>query len=229
MPWGWALAAAALCAGIWLDAGGVSCAAMIGGGSTGLGMMESAGLDDGGLTAPATASRSNWMPCLMDARALSAIAADCPLGMPKDGSPALPGSTPNAVSDPDFIALGISVGVAAFDSAPLPPPYPSPASGGGVGWGDDFWMAASGWAVERLDDLIKVAENTDDPDKWWIIDPSRLANGDIYVKDAVPALAVVALLAAGFLVFGLARRRRRAAWVRRIKRNAQRQRPPFSS
>ncbi|MBV8120621.1 MAG: hypothetical protein JO081_11875 [Alphaproteobacteria bacterium] len=129
----------------------------------------------------------------------------------------MPGPASGAVADLDVEAPEISPGMAAFDSTPLQSSF------------DGFWITASGAALERLDDLVKERQNTDDPNPWWIIDPSWLAEGDIYVKDAVPALAVAALLVAGLLLLGLARRRHRIALARRIKRSASRPRRRFPS
>jgi len=60
-------------------------------------------------------------------------------------------------------------------------------------------------------------------------DASSVITGDFRIEDAVPALAVVALFVAGLLLLWLVRRHRRAAFVRRIKRNVSRNRQPYRS
>jgi hypothetical protein len=207
---------------VWFGAAEVPRAATIGDALTGRGIGESGTLAVGGFTDPATAAVRSFpdeasMSCLLDAQTPGASDADCPGRTRKDRSAPLPGLASGAVSDLDVEALGISAGIAAFDSTPLQSSF------------DGFWITASGAALEQLDDLVKERQNVDDPNAWWIIDPSWLAEGDIYVKDAVPALAVVALSVAGLLLFGLVRRRRRTALARRIKRSAGRRRPRFRS
>jgi hypothetical protein len=207
----WPLAITALCAGLGLGAGVVTRAATIGGDAAGIGMVELGGPADRRLTDPVTANPSRSMPCLIDVPTHGAIAADCLAGIRNDGSPAFFSRTPDPISDLDIAALP------PFDSAALQSSF------------DGFWLTAGSSAVAQFDDPLKPRETTDDPDPWWAIDLSSVAKGDIYVKVAVPALAVVALLVAGLLLFGLARRRRRAAWARRIKQSAGRQQPPSSS
>jgi hypothetical protein len=211
------LAITAICAGLWFGALAVTRAATIGGEPTGLGIVEAGGGADRRLPDPVTATRLKSMPSAIDARSPGAIAADRFDGTRKDGSAAFFGRALNPISDLDIAALGIPAGLPPVDSEALQSLF------------DDFWLTASSSTIERLDAPLKARQASDDPAPWWAIDLSWLAKGDIYVEVAVPALALVALLVAGLLLFALARRRRRTAWARRIKRSAGRQRPRSSS
>jgi hypothetical protein len=84
---------------------------------------------------------------------------------------------------------------------------------------DDFRTSLSDALGNPTDGSVTPADD----------DPSSIITGDFSIEDAVPALAAAALFVGGLLLLWLLRRHRRAAFVRRIKRNTGKNRRQLGS
>jgi hypothetical protein len=171
-----------------------------------------AGLDDGGDGAAEGSSIAQMLAlprrCAGDAEVLRPPGVDCAAASPGDRAASLPSSGSASALIAGLVAppFEIGTGAIAFDIAPIQSAFAG------------FRTQPSGIWADRLDDLVSVADQTDDKN------PSWATGGDIFAKYAVPALAALALLVAGLLLGGFMRWRRRVALARRIKRNSARSR-----
>ena len=77
---------------------------------------------------------------------------------------------------------------------------------------EDFASVSGGVSIDLIGDLVTAPTGTADST------PPSVADDDLLFKDAVPVLAALGLLAAGFLLLRLGRRHRRAVVARRVKR-----------
>jgi hypothetical protein len=211
MTRGCRLIGAALVAAGWLCASGVSHPRSTESGVIEFGSPElaasfddrvsDAGAHDGSL---ATKAFTIATSCIVGSRLRAGSGVECAGTTLNDRFILLADRKPGSTDDLDATPFGISAGATRFDGA-------APQSSF-----DDFSIASSGVSADPKDDLLEARYETPKPGPWWI--PKR----DVY-PDAVPALSALALLVAGLLVLGLARRRRRSAWARRIKRSSDRQ------
>ncbi|HXC90307.1 MAG TPA: hypothetical protein VNV18_09085 [Stellaceae bacterium] len=85
----------------------------------------------------------------------------------------------------------------------------------------DFYAVTSALALEVAGDLVVPLSEADRTAA------SSVEDGDLLARDAVPALAVLALGAAGFLLLAILRRHHRIVLARRVKRSVARSRRPL--
>ena len=193
------VAGAAMCAG-----GGSRAAPTIGG------FLDAAGFalaadGDGGFSLAPTAG--GWLATEAPAIRTAGVNDDGFAGGPSaDGIEASSTERATAGATADFVSGasgdGVVTGALAdwigFDTARMPAPMA------------DFPTGSSGVFVSPIEDLTAAPTDAN-------ATSAPAATGDILVEDAVPALGVFGLLAAGLLALGVVRRRRRTAAARRIK------------
>jgi hypothetical protein len=108
--------------------------------------------------------------------------------------------TSEAADSVDGEPLGTLAGTTVLDLGGTPSPP------------EDFASVSGGVSIDLIGDLVTAPTGTVDST------PPSVADDDLLFEDAVPVLAALGLLAAGFLLLRLGRRHRRAVVARRVKR-----------